>query len=132
MRWHPDRNPGDKEAESIFKMVQEAYDVLSDESRRLSYDSKLPKPKPKPKGKATTKPVERYEPSLTYWDAAPPATDLWGRPLTAAEQAMWVFNNRASMRELVKTPDRKVLPQQSGFIDVFAGQYTSNSEPEIR
>lgn len=38
IRYHPDRNPGDAEAEALFREATEAYTVLSDSERRKRYD----------------------------------------------------------------------------------------------
>ena len=38
MQWHPDRNRDDKSAETRFKEISEAYDVLKDDQKRAAYD----------------------------------------------------------------------------------------------
>ena len=38
MQWHPDKNPGDAEAEARFKAISQAYDCLKDPQKRAAYD----------------------------------------------------------------------------------------------
>lgn len=41
LKFHPDRNPNNKEAEEQFKKIAEAYEVLSDEEKRKAHDIQL-------------------------------------------------------------------------------------------
>ena len=38
-KYHPDKNPGDENAEEMFKKITAAYDVLGDENKRRQYDN---------------------------------------------------------------------------------------------
>jgi curved DNA-binding protein CbpA len=77
LRYHPDRNPGDRSSEERFKLISQAYAVLRDPSTRARYDrmrrSKAGKPKaarPGPARKTKDWRDEHQAPYGTYGSAA--------------------------------------------------------------
>jgi curved DNA-binding protein len=74
-QYHPDVNPGDKSAEEKFKDINEAYDVLSDEEKRVEHNRSLTGNK-----RRGVRPVEK-------------ASSNGNGKTTSTEQDLWKFKN---------------------------------------
>jgi DnaJ-class molecular chaperone len=87
LKFHPDRNQGNKKAEAKFKEISQAYDILIDEKKRKLYDEARACPKPldvpppvyRTKAQSRTGPKRQGSPRSTdpfraFWQAASEST----------------------------------------------------------
>ncbi len=66
LKYHPDKNQGDKQSETLFKQITEAYEILSDTESRNSYDFEFNK----------TASADRKQTSQTQYEKVTPLTFL--------------------------------------------------------
>jgi len=84
-RYHPDLNPGDPRASQNFREVQAAYDVLSDQDKRRSYDETL-----------RVEPLDAFE---VYRDVTPRYNEYAARPRQKPRRNTRPLNRPSQPRE---------------------------------
>jgi len=109
LRWHPDKNPNSKqEAETMFKRVATAYQVLSDPARRAEYDRQATHAAQKP---ASTPPKASARPAAATTAPSPP-TNVRQR---APSPQVFTFTNGSN------TPASAGLDEAYNIFEQFFG-----------
>lgn len=89
VKYHPDKNPGDNEAEKKFREITEAYEVLSDNKKRSNYDKF---------GTAEDFGFGDFQSSRAYSDFADIFKDLFNRSSSNNDWAEYFYGMNSEMK----------------------------------